>query len=79
MHKVLWVVLFLIVVVLLISAFTARVYHGQGAVGVAWDWGGIEIIGDPGFFICPGVYDFNSHTMWVNPLSKLLPNLVTDC
>lgn len=31
---------------------TMRVYNGLNA-GIAWDWGGIELVGDVGLFTCP--------------------------
>ena len=54
-------------------------WEGETWSGVAWDWGGIELQGDPGIFICPGNYDPATDTFTPNPLAPMFPDLVTDC
>lgn len=39
--------------VLLFALCTAKVYRGQN-MGLVWSWGGIELVGVPGLFICNG-------------------------
>jgi hypothetical protein len=43
----------IILALILIALLTGTTYHGINA-GIAWSWGGIEFIGDPGIFICQG-------------------------
>jgi hypothetical protein len=38
---------------LLFAVCTAKVYRGQN-MGLVWSWGGIELVGAPGLFICNG-------------------------
>jgi hypothetical protein len=65
---------------LIIAALaTSRPYSGLNA-GIAWDWGGVEIVGTPGLFICPAAYDYpHKSFMWNRPLESLFPALVVDC
>ena len=58
---------------------TARFYHGDNFAGIAWNWGGVEIVPAPTLFICPGNYDFPTRTFTPNPLAPLFPELITDC
>ena len=51
-----------------------RFYFGQN-IGVAWDIGGIEIVGDPGIFLCSDNY----YPRWHNPIADLFPQFVVDC
>lgn len=57
---------------------TARVYHNLNT-GVAWNWGGVEVLPQPALFICPGNWNFETSSLDVNPLAELFPALVTDC
>ena len=50
------------------------IYHGLNS-GIAWDWGGVEAIGEPGIFLCE--YDYKSQ--WHNPLADIWSDLVVDC
>lgn len=72
------IVIMLIVIMLAIAANT-RIYSGGWAIGLAWDWGGVELIGEPGLFICPGVYDAGTEHFTPNPMAPLFPDLLTDC
>lgn len=56
----------------------ARVYNGENK-GVAWDWGGVEIVGDPGIFLCANDYEPSTGQHWHNPLSDVWPSMVVDC
>ena len=57
---------------------TARLYHNQNT-GVAWNWGGVEVLPQPALFICPANYDYATDTRTINPLAALFPSLLTDC
>lgn len=46
------IILALTVLLLGTALQTARFYSGLN-VGVAWDWGGVELVGEPGLFFCP--------------------------
>jgi hypothetical protein len=65
--------------ILTASIITARLYQGGGSVGIAWSWGGVEIIGEPGLFICPGNTEPWTLEYTPNPIAPLFPDLLTDC
>ena len=58
---------------------SARYYHGADAYGVAWNWGGVEVLPKPALFVCPGNYDFPTDTFTPNPIAPYFPELLTDC
>jgi len=62
-----------------IAGATARFYSGGGAAGVAWNWGGFEIKGEPGIFLCPGNYDPKTDSYYQYPWATWFPELITDC
>ena len=68
----------ILLVIALIVASLARPYSGANA-GVAWDWGGIEIKGDPGLFLCAASWNPTNGVTWHNQLAQLFPSLVVDC
>lgn len=58
---------------------TARLYHGSGASGIAWDYIGVEVSPAPAVFLCSGNTDrFDGHYTH-NPIADIFPQLVTDC
>jgi len=67
-----------IVLLVIFAGATARPYSGLNA-GIAWDFGGVEIRGTPGVFLCKAAYNPETGTTWNNPLAPLFPGLVTDC
>jgi len=58
----------ILIFVLLAGALTVRPYANQYRVGLAWDWGGVEVLGEPGLWLCSS-----------SPLSEALPHLIADC
>jgi hypothetical protein len=61
------IALAILTIVLFASLMSGRPYHGLNA-GIAWDWGGVELVGQPGLFVCPQA-----------PFAPLFPSLVADC
>jgi hypothetical protein len=48
----------LLLLVVYLALVTARPYHALNT-GIAWDWGGVELVGEPGIFVC-----HSSFTPW---------------
>lgn len=79
MRKINLIMLIITIFLSVYIAGKARIYHGLNS-GIAWDFGGIEILPMPVIFLCAG--DWNQNTMrfeWENPIAKWYPELVTDC
>lgn len=58
---------------------TARFYDGLNK-GVAWnDVGGIEIVGEPGVFLCGFATDKNGLLPLQELVIKTVPGLLVDC
>ena len=36
----------------LLAIFTARPYASHINGGIVWNWGGVEVYGEPGIFVC---------------------------
>lgn len=71
-------VLFTIIVILLAIAANTRTYSGA-AIGLAWDWGGFDILPRPAIFICLGNYDADIQHFTPNPIAPLFHDLLVDC
>lgn len=72
------IILYLVLMLAAQLVVTARpygLYSGNDSAngGVAWEYGGVELRGDVGPFVCE--YANGSH----NPLATLLPGLTVDC
>jgi len=69
----------LITAILTASFITARFYTGGGSAGVAWTWGGVELVPAPALFICPGDTNLATDEFTPNPIAPYFPTLLTDC
>ncbi len=79
MKRLIYIVLLIVLVLANIATLTdARVYNGANK-GIVWDAGGVEVIGEPGVFLCSDDYSLASNTHWHNPLADIWPSLVVDC
>lgn len=59
-------------------AQTARFYDGLNK-GVAFDWGGYELVGEPGLFLCGFATEGNGLGGLQNFVIELAPGLLVDC
>ena len=63
-------------VLLLAIVGNGHVYTGD-SIGIAWNWGGVEVLPSAGVFLCEGSY--NGNVVTPNPLAIVFPDLVADC
>jgi hypothetical protein len=69
----------LIIVILLAIAANTRFESTPDYTFAAQNWGGVDILPEPALFICPGLYNQETHYFTPNPIAPLFPGLITDC